>query len=501
MSSNNARKIHSFTAHAAQALVAIAILAGCDKSNSSAAGAGGAPATTSKPAELVELSQFGMANGCALAVGADGTIHVIFSDGKEYGKPAFLYYRASTDNGATWSAPITISDDESVLSAGHCRIFVDGSGRVYAIWKYTGLNELLEGPNGPANGVLAYRVLDGGAWSKPRVFGDVHEPMTSWFAAMGSDGKVSIVYSRADDAVDWQGRGLTAKNANNLDQLTLDGAAEPKVTHIQIARHVMTEAEQQAAKKAKHDYTYQDTVPRDDGLWNLNGYIGDDGRPRFLAEKYPLGGQQQSILRYDGNKFALYYEYKKHLGYNSFKCPPALLRGGDGKEHVIRKPEVGENEVIRDYVVENGLPGSKTDVITNNSPKAEIDGWWTSPLDGGGIAAMASVSPDAFGPTDLYVAIFDGHGNWGKSLNVTDNDGRATFFAKAGMTQSTSYRPTFAAAATLKGGGIGVIMLNAKKIISGLDTVGVTSSGRAVTGTSSYSSEKPYVSFTRIKGN
>lgn len=478
-----------------------AALVGCGHgdANAQTGGNGG----DAKPADLVKLSQFGHAGACAVAVGADGTVHALFTDAKEYGKPARLYHRASKDDGATWSEPKLVSDDESAQSAGPCRVLVDGSSRVYAIWKYIGVNELLEGPNGPALGVLAVRSMENGTWSQPRTFGDEHKPMTSWFAALDAQGKVNVVYSRADEAVDWKGRGMPAKNANNVDQLVFDGASEPTVTHLIVAKHVMTQAEQEASKAAGKYPAYEDTVPKDDGLWNLNGYIAADGRPRFLCEgNQPTSQTPQAIIRFDGQKTATFYEYKGYLGYNTFNWPPALLLGADGKEHVIRKPEQSENDVVRDYVVVDGSPGEKTDVITHDAPTAKIHGWWASPLAGGRMAAMAAVEPkvDALGPTDLYVAIGDGKGNWSKPMNVTDNAARAKFFAKAAVSQSTDYSPKFAAAASLKDGSVGVILLNAEHTISGLNTAGVTASGTVVTGISTSSTESPYVSFVKVKG-
>lgn len=478
--------------------VAIASVLGCGGENRADAQTAGGDAKAGKPADLVKLSQFGHAGSCDLAVGPDGTIHALFSDFKEYGKPAFLYYRASKDNGATWSEPKLVSDDESVMSAGPCRVLVDKGGRVYAIWKYISPNELLEGPNGYALGYLAVRVMNGGSWSKPKQFGDEHKPMVSWFAALAPDGKVNVVYSRADDQVDWKGRGMPAKNANNIDQLIFDGAAEPvSVVRLQTERHFLTPAEQEASKAAGKYPAYEDTIPKNDGTWNLNGYIADDGKARFLAEKYQESGTMPAILRFDGQKLETLVEYKKqYLGYNTFGSPPVLLRGGDGKEHVIRRPEASETELVRDY-----SDGDKADVITHESPKTKIAAWWASPLAGGKIAAMAAVDPqtDVWDATDLYLSTFDGHGAWGKPINVTANKARATFAANNGVSVSTSYRPTYAAAATLKDGSIGIILLNAEKTISGINTVGITDGGRAVTGTASFSSENPYVSFVRVQ--
>ena len=476
-------------------------VAGCGRNDASAQTAAAGDGT-GKPAELVKLSEFGRSTWCAVATGADGTIHAVFTDAKEAGKMHYLYYRASTDNGATWSASKNLSDDESDNSAGPCRVLVDGNGRVYAIWKYLNENELLEGPNGYANGILAVRVLEGGTWSKTQTFGDGSKPMTSWFAALGPDKKVNVVYSHADEAVDWSKKGYAYKNANNVDQLTFDGVAAPKVTHLQVAHHVLTKEEQDAAAKAGHYPAYGETVPKDDGPWNLNGYIAEDGRPRFLAEKYPASGEAQAILRFDGQKFAKFYEYKGYLSGNSFNSPPVLVHEADGKEHVIRKPEKSENDVVRDYLVDNGAPGDKTDVVTYDFEKAKISAWNGNAIDGGRVVAMAAIKAnrDVFDPTDLYVAIGDGKGAWTKAVNVTDNEARAKFVAKAGMSQSTDYFPKFGQAAALKDGSVGVILLNAEHSISGLNTAAVTAGGTLITGTSTSSAEYPYVSFVRVKG-
>ncbi|MDQ6626199.1 MAG: hypothetical protein M3Y69_08710 [Verrucomicrobiota bacterium] len=480
------------------------VATGCGRHSTAAdSGSGsnpGSPGAAGKPTDLVKLSQFGNSTYCAIATGADGTLHAVFTDSKGAGKPHFLYYRASKDGGATWSDPKDLSDDESGDSAGPCRVLVDGAGRVYAIWKYINENELLEGPNGYANGVLCFRCLEGGSWSRTQHFGDEHQPMTSYFAAVGPDGKVNLVYSRADEALDWKGRGGIYQHANNLDQLTLDGASAPKVTALMVAQHVATQDEQNAASAAGHAMAYEDTVPRSDGLWNLNGYIAADGRPHFVAEKYPASSEPQWILLYDGQKLSHFYDYKGYLGYNSFSWPPALLLEADGKEHVIRKPEKSEKAVVRDYVVENGQPGDKTDVISNTSEKATISGWFSSPLANGRVAAMAALAPNlnVMGPTDLYLAIGDGRGQWTKPLNLTDNEQREKFFARSGMSQSTSYLPKFAAATSLPDGSIGVILLNAERTISGLNVAGVTSGGSVVTGMSTSSTENPYVTFAKV---
>ena len=68
--------------------------------------------------------------------------------------------------GQTWSAPLNLSDDESGHGVGYARVVADAQGRVYAVWKYQ-LQLLTDGPGGNAGGLVVYRCLTNGQWSKP----------------------------------------------------------------------------------------------------------------------------------------------------------------------------------------------------------------------------------------------------------------------------------------------------------------------------------------------
>ena len=485
------------------AMVAVALPLGCGRTDA----VGQTPASGDTPSEMVKLSTFGLAQYCSIATGLDGTIHALFTDSRKYGSPHYVYYRASADGGATWSDAKNLSDDESGLGTSWCQIKVDAAGRAYAIWKYVDENTALDGPGGNSGGVVAFRCLDGGTWSRTQRFGDDHHEAVAWCAMNAPDGKVRVLYTQLQaDIVDHDRKtsgNISGNVANDLAMLTLDGANPATRTPILTAKPLPTPAEIQARHEAGKDFTYEASHIQRDGLWNLRGYVAEDGRPHFIAERYQASSSEpKTIVRYDGQKLATFYEYKNSSMGNTFSEPPAFFRAADGKEHFVRKPEASESEVIRDYVVDNGTPGDPTDVIANPSDKTKIFHWQANALADGRIAAFAALSPKGMydDADDLYVAIGDGRGKWGAPLNVTDNDARAKSFAKAAVSQSSSYQPESAEAASLKGGDVGVIMVNTDHTITGLNTVAITGSGRAVEGLSSTSSSSPYVFFTKVKG-
>ncbi|MDQ6622216.1 MAG: hypothetical protein M3Y86_01850, partial [Verrucomicrobiota bacterium] len=80
--------------HGCIALLMTLALTGCGHA-AKPADSRGSGDKSGKPTDLVKLSQFGNSTYCAVAAGGDGTLHAVFTDSKEAGKPHFLYYRAS----------------------------------------------------------------------------------------------------------------------------------------------------------------------------------------------------------------------------------------------------------------------------------------------------------------------------------------------------------------------------------------------------------------------
>lgn len=69
-----------------------------------------------------------------IAVGADGSVHVSWT--QSLGKPmsAYIRYARSTDGGMTFSSPVILNDDRQVISHRFDALAIDGRGRVAVVW-------------------------------------------------------------------------------------------------------------------------------------------------------------------------------------------------------------------------------------------------------------------------------------------------------------------------------------------------------------------------------
>lgn len=450
-----------------------------------------------KPKRMLKLSQYDKSAYCDLAVGAGGVLHAVFTDQPNAMKPAYLYYRSSTDGGATWSEPKNLSDDESGLSASWARVIIDGQGRVYAIWKYVGRNELLDGPGGHGAGVIAYRCLQGGAWSRTVRLNSPKLAAYSWFAALGPGGAVHLVWSQMSaDAMRIQGWGA-AQYANLVQQAVLDGAA-PGAPKALISTSLPTKARLDAAHAAGHDIPYDQQRPKKDGLHNLRGYIDAAGAAHFVAEDPGISEGPSSeqtgarIVLWDGAKLRPLYAYERLQTYNNFNNPPTLLFDAQGREHLIRAPEKAEKASVRDYPLEGGEMGDPVEAIAARDGKGIITAWQAMQLPGGRMVVTAALSPKGGAHPDdleLYITFSDGGGKWSEPLSVTDNQARHDFFHKetgggAAVAASTTYSPRYASVVIAPDGHPCVLMVDSEDTIVGLTSVqpGAAAEGRTTTG-------------------
>lgn len=456
-----------------------------------------------KPKDLVKLSQYESSvwSRCTdLIVGPDGKIHAIFVEGTT-GKPAYLYYRASSDDGKTWSAPENLSDNEKNNDASYGRILVDGRGRVYAIWKYVAQGEILDGPGGQAAGKLSFRVLEGGKWGRINTFPGAG-PYYSWFACLDSHGAVQVVWSKiAEDVMKAKFPQVYSTVANLVEQGALDGPTLGQVKQLVVPERVYTEEEFKAAGKP---VDYDKIRPKPEGLINLSGYVDSNGVAHFLAERH----DPQALWHFDGQKLEKVYEYVKYASGNTFQNPPVLMVDEKGVEHVIRKPEKAEKTAIRDYAVvrEGGTLSLADPTPVFEAPDAKRDiPYFQASQKGGRLAVMAEIAgPDVLhAEADLYISFWD-IGKWTAPLCVTDNAARATFFSKdtsavTSVAQAASYNVKYASVAYDRDGHPLLLMDNVQHTITGLtNAVGTTVGGRVAVATGGFSTENPKIFFLKL---
>jgi hypothetical protein len=461
---------------------------------------------------MVKLTQYDRAEFCDLAVGPDSKLHAVFTDQPAYDKPKYLYYRASTDGGKTWSEAVNLSDDESGNGASYGRLIFDGQGRLYAVWKYVGASELLDGPGGNANGLLVYRAMEGGAWSKRVPLGDAKVPSYSWFVAADPKGAVHVVWSQvAKDAlaaVGWS----TSAYADLVREATLEGASVAGVKDVIAPKPILTKEQQAQIRAAGHSPNYEDTRPKNEGLINLRGYVDGQGAVHFVAESPGVqsgpSSQQtgRQIVLWDGAKLSPLYSFDKYKTFNIFNNPPALLVDAAGKQHLIRAPEKSEKPCVRDYPVEGTELGDFVNIIEPKAGPGALANWQAHQLPGGRMAVTAALSQKGgYNPedTELYFSISDGNGKWSEPAPVSNSRAKKSSFSKdtvAGNAVAAvyEYRPRFASVAVGKDGKTCLLVVNSENTILGLTTAGVTSSGRVVSAMGTGRVENPAVFFLKF---
>ncbi len=174
------------------------------------------------------------------------------SHGETIGSDLDILVSRSSDNGATWTAPVPLNSNAATDTGGDVEpeVSTDGSGNWLAVWMS---NENLDGAIGTDYDILAARSTDGGAtWTapaplngaasdyqsdlSPQVIADgngnwvaVWESYDNLGATIGSDG--DILVSRSSDAgASWSVQAPLNNNAasdvyTDLDpQLATDGA-------------------------------------------------------------------------------------------------------------------------------------------------------------------------------------------------------------------------------------------------------------------------------------
>lgn len=290
----------------------------------------------------VTISQFKMASYSDFLIDRGGIYHAVFLETPAIGKPVFVYYSRSANQGRSWTKPVTISNDETGNGSGYPRLIESGNGEVFAIWKrfgntasrYPAKDGILEGPGGYYPGTLFFRVLSGGGMSDIMPINDKQEVMFSWFPTLDPQGNVVVVWSQISDESN-QRNWRVWYYADWIRTARISSGGVGRVTALTTPAAPL----------------YATGPPPTNGLQNLHGYITRDGVMRFVAEG--SGNDGRYITYFNGRTFRNIYSYPKYQTFNTFKNPPRLLLDEQGREHIIFIPDNSslEGEEVWDYDV------------------------------------------------------------------------------------------------------------------------------------------------------
>ncbi|MEP6673641.1 MAG: hypothetical protein ABJA78_00740 [Ferruginibacter sp.] len=363
-----------------------------------------------------KISQFERAGLCDLLIDRSGVYHAVFQESPANGKPLFIYYASSSNKGASWSKPVTISNDNTGNGASYPRILQDASGKIYAIWKrwgkstsqYPVTETILDGPGGYSFGTLYYKVMNGGAWSNAVQLNEVEGVQESWFATLSPQGNVCVFFTQLSAA------GIAA-NANSwkycdyMRRTELNGTSHSAYTDM--------------STPSKPTYAGGYPAEQKGGI-NLNGYIDNAGNPHLIYEDNPDGVQQ--IKYYDGKTQRVVYTYPKYGEGNTFHNPAHLLVDEKGADHLVFVPASAmlESEQVWDM----NLSTNQTNVLVSIQKKGvKISGFQATQGPKGAMAVTfeagaMSANTEAFGS-------FYSNGNW-KNVGLTKNAAQEKFFSK-----------------------------------------------------------------------
>lgn len=386
---------------------------------------------SSEPAEAQsqgqKISQFEKAGFCDFLIDKNGVYHAVFQESPDNGKPLFIYYTTSANKGASWSKPITLSNDNTGNGAGYPRILQDRSGNIYAIWKrygntatqYPEPNPSLDGPGGYQSGTLFYKVLIGGTWSNQVQLNELQKAQTSWFATLTQDGKVAVFWAQANPELASKSSNVYWYYCDYLRAVTLDGAAHSAFTDLNKPQPL--EAYGSPALKK--------------GAINLDGYIDKAGTPHLIYSDDP--DDVMEIKYFDGKTLRVVYNYPKYGEGNTFNNPPKLLVDEHGADHLLFKPASAtlESEQIWDM----NLATNQTNILTQiQKSGVTISGFQASQGPNGEMAVTFEAGALSSN-TEAY-GMFYKNGTW-KDVGLTNNASKEKFFYKefAGLGDYRTY--------------------------------------------------------------
>jgi len=367
-----------------------------------------------------------------IAVGRDGTIHVVFVEATKRGLEDFVFYRSSTDGGKSWTAARNLSEDMAGLMVGPAHIAVDGQGRVYAVWRVAAGPNTLIPPNSRQAHVgcnLVYRVLSGGQWS---AILPINEPQAdpqhqrvgidAFFAGADSAGKMHVAYSVSTDVFHPElmfhagtsfAQHSPGMGNGSIAQVDLDGAEHSRPREAFLTPVVVAPSGNKC-----------------DALTLIDGYFDQSGAPHIVAQAdagvgEPFG-QSRIVICENGKQSPVVTLPSADNA--QFRDPPCLFVDAQGNEHVIVDFKGGEQHTIRDYVVGTGQYTVVKAEKPNNNP---LRGFQVGQGAGGTGAVVMELSDSGLpGEADNWLAVYDGKA-WRPAVQLTNYKDKSSASYKA----------------------------------------------------------------------
>ena len=393
-------------------------------------------------AQNQKISQFERAGLSDFLIDKSGVYHAVFQESPDNGKPDYIYYSTSANKGASWSKPVTLSNDNTGNGAGYPRILQDGKGVIYAIWKrygntasqYPVPEDILDGPGGYSAGTLFYKVLSGGAWSPQIQLNELEQAQESWFATVSPQGSLFVIWTQASPESVKNNRVPTWYYCDYMRATVLNGTSHS--AYLDLSKPSPLDASGYPAQK--------------DGGINLNGYVDNTNSPHLIYED--LKDDVQEIEYFNGKTERAVYSYPKYGAGNTFSNPPHLLVDENGIDHLIFKPAPAtlESEQIWDI----NLATNQTNVLASiQKSGVAISGFQASQGPKGAMAVTFEAGTRS-GNTEAF-GIFYNNGTW-KNVGLTNNASKENFFSKefiglggyrTSISSITRYNSTFGSVA------------------------------------------------------
>ena len=396
--------------------------------NKNARGILAVSAKNGQPVEGVKLSRHDTdVFSPSIAVSPGGTIHVAFVE-KHAQAPYELnvYHRSSSDGGRTWSDAKNLSEVMPDYNVGNCQLVIDGAGRVYVIWR-TSVSEgfpVDRDPHGNSSNNLVYRVLEGGKWSGKAI--PVHPPHTkedqgwaaaSWFVSVDPAGKVHVIWNMPPTQL------LNHKILGGHDYITLD----PYLGKGRVMEAVLN-GQDPGTPREVYMAKVTGAAPYGracNGFDTINGYVDAEGQAHFVAKLEPTVPNTILLIENGTQKPAIVLPGPV---YETWQYPPILLVDAQGRRHIIALYRGGEQPNVRDYLV--GSDEEPTVIRASREVTGKLYGFQAYQGPRGRMIVVMQMNDTGTDTDDeLYLSTSDG-AKWSQPVNVTNNSGRESFFAR-----------------------------------------------------------------------